>query len=130
MISRRSNDGPTVQRVYEKAARFNAKPCKRCGTPASMLAEVVKLDRPQPTHVLLSSGWEAARDVESGRLLEYSNGEIAAACAGCGKTRILRRVLGVKRADIPCSAKCLASYGPKCECSCGGRNHGGAHGVG
>lgn len=122
MTSRRANeDAPNVTSVYSKAQRYNAKPCKRCGSPASTLAEIVRLDR---------KPWEAARDVQTGQLLEYDNGRLVAACPGCGKPRYLSLVQGVRRADIPCNAKCLASYGPRCECSCGGRNHGGAHGVG
>lgn len=26
-----------------------------------------------------------------------------------------------------CGAKCIASKGPSCECSCGGKNHGSSH---
>ena len=29
-----------------------------------------------------------------------------------------------KRTDHKCDARCMASTGPNCECSCGGRNHG------
>lgn len=29
--------------------------------------------------------------------------------------------------DAPCNAKCTGAFGPSCDCSCGGANHGAAH---
>ena len=45
-----------------------------------------------------------------------------AKCA-CGRIAQATRVKGT-RTEHPCGAKCMASKGPTCECSCGGRNHG------
>ena len=32
-----------------------------------------------------------------------------------------------KRTEHECGAKCMASKGPTCECSCGGKNHGASY---
>lgn len=48
-----------------------------------------------------------------------------AVCWRCERLVPARFIRGVYRRDIPCSAKCSAATGFDCECSCGGRNHGG-----
>jgi hypothetical protein len=45
----------------------------------------------------------------------------------CGRTMEWTEVKGTFSADHECGAKCLASKGPSCECSCGGANHGKGH---
>jgi hypothetical protein len=53
-------------------------------------------------------------------------------CEGCGGGRghyDVNIVRGVVVEDKPCNAKCMGAVGPSCECSCGGKNHGGGHGV-
>ncbi len=45
----------------------------------------------------------------------------------CGRQMKQTPVRGRYVADIPCTAKCVAAVGPSCDCSCGGKNHGGAH---
>lgn len=40
----------------------------------------------------------------------------------------LRMGTGTVRADIACSAKCLSAKGVRCDCACGGLNHGAGHG--
>jgi hypothetical protein len=47
-------------------------------------------------------------------------------CA-CGAGVNAQRVIGRHRPDVPCTAKCTAATGPNCDCSCRGKNHGGAH---
>jgi hypothetical protein len=54
-------------------------------------------------------------------------GGIVIKCKGCGEERDAKRVKGVFSAKHVCSAKCLASTGFSCECSCGGKNHGASH---
>jgi hypothetical protein len=44
----------------------------------------------------------------------------------CGHAVTLRRIEGVVSEHV-CNAKCLASTGHVCECSCGGKNHGASH---
>jgi hypothetical protein len=53
------------------------------------------------------------------------------ACEGCGQHGAydVHVVRGVVVEDKPCNAKCMGAVGPACECSCGGKNHGGGHGV-
>lgn len=41
----------------------------------------------------------------------------------CGKSVEFRKIRGV-HSHHECGAKCMASKGPSCECSCGGANHG------
>lgn len=51
------------------------------------------------------------------------------ACRGCGMNRSAVLVRGKFSAKHVCNAKCLASKGPACECSCGGKNHGASYGA-
>lgn len=48
-------------------------------------------------------------------------------CRKCGKARRAEPVKGRYSAAHLCDERCLSSTGFKCECSCGGKNHGGAH---
>lgn len=48
-------------------------------------------------------------------------------CPACAREQTFHQIKGV-RTETPCGAKCLASKGPSCECSCGGANHGRNHG--
>jgi len=48
-------------------------------------------------------------------------------CCGRRVTRV--SVRGVFRPAHKCDARCLSSAGGKCECACGGRNHGMAYAV-
>lgn len=54
------------------------------------------------------------------------NGTLQASCF-CGKGSLIgKRVVGTHSEKL-CGAKCLGATGPSCDCSCGGKNHGGAH---
>lgn len=53
--------------------------------------------------------------------------QIAATCPRCGAAMMVQAVAGTYSAEHICGARCLASTGPNCECSCGGRNHGKSH---
>lgn len=44
-------------------------------------------------------------------------------CSTCKSARTGTRIEG-RVTQTPCNARCLASTSGKCECSCGGRNHG------
>jgi hypothetical protein len=48
-------------------------------------------------------------------------------CWGCGRALKFARIAGKYSPTHECNAKCLASKGPQCECSCGGKNHGGSY---
>ena len=56
-------------------------------------------------------------------------GNLAIRCRSCGKARRAVAVAGKFSAKHVCNAKCLASTSGKCECSCGGKNHGAAFGA-
>jgi len=43
---------------------------------------------------------------------------------GDGKPVPGKRVEGYHAPDVPCDVRCVSATGPKCECSCGGDNHG------
>jgi hypothetical protein len=48
-----------------------------------------------------------------------------ARCWTCRSVFKCAEVRGKFSSRHVCGAKCLASKGPTCECSCGGKNHGG-----
>ncbi len=54
-------------------------------------------------------------------------GSIVLDCRTCGEPRVAKLVRGTFSATHVCSAKCQASTGTVCECSCAGKNHGGAY---
>jgi hypothetical protein len=54
-------------------------------------------------------------------------GDLCVACRGCGRNRGAQSVRGKVSTKHACGAKCLTSTGPSCECSCGGKNHGGGY---
>jgi len=54
---------------------------------------------------------------------------ICVACRGCGRNRSAELIRGKVSHKHVCGAKCLASKGPTCECSCGGKNHGASYNV-
>ena len=45
---------------------------------------------------------------------------------GCGERVQLKGMWGTESTK-ECNDKCMGAVGPSCECSCGGRNHGGRH---
>lgn len=54
---------------------------------------------------------------------------VSARCAEHGVYR-LRPLNGRTVEAIKCDARCTGATGPKCDCSCGGANHGADHGGG
>ena len=54
-------------------------------------------------------------------------GDLAMRCRGCGKARRVVAVIGKISPKHVCNAKCLSSTSGKCECSCGGKNHGASY---
>lgn len=48
-------------------------------------------------------------------------------CPQCSKRAVGRRVVGTTTAH-ECDPRCMGATGPRCECSCGGANHGGSFG--
>lgn len=53
--------------------------------------------------------------------LESRRPELRAACNHCGK---VAKGAPAKTTDAKCDSRCTNARGPKCECECGGHNHG------
>lgn len=53
---------------------------------------------------------------------------IVAGCRGCGAQVVVGEVVGRVRPDVACDARCTGAKGRRCDCSCGGLNHGADHG--
>lgn len=45
-------------------------------------------------------------------------------CSQCGRMMSYAPLKGRTNPEHKCDARCMASRGPLCECSCGGANHG------
>lgn len=56
-----------------------------------------------------------------------TSGGFAIVCRKCGQPRNATAVRGKYSAKHVCGARCMASTGPSCECSCGGKNHGSSY---
>jgi len=54
------------------------------------------------------------------------NGTLQAPC-DCGKGSLIGKRVAGTHSEKACGSKCMGATGPNCDCSCGGRNHGGAH---
>jgi len=108
---------------YERRAnagkRYNGK-CKSC----SRMHTAVVLRRTE--NVKVGDEWAYSYLTDQGETLTsagISSMGPAATCV-CGKRVKLMPVKGVYNPDVVCNAKCTASKGFNCECSCGGKNHG------
>jgi hypothetical protein len=55
-----------------------------------------------------------------------SRWSVAVVDCACGQKVSLRRVEG-KVSKHECDDRCMSSTGFKCECKCGGKNHGASH---
>ena len=49
-----------------------------------------------------------------------------ATCEKCGSPMKWGWLIGYKREEVPCDARCTGARKWHCECSCGGKNHGSA----
>lgn len=96
--------------------RWNTKRCKGCGSVTSLLATA-----PGKT---VYAGGSCASVTEWGVSVEYSNGRLIVPCRTCGRRMYASAVIGKNSVKHECNAKCQASTGHQCECSCGGKNHG------
>lgn len=52
--------------------------------------------------------------------------DIRARCS-CGGWALLKRVQGTVNTSVRCDSRCMYAIGPKCDCQCGGANHGAGH---
>ncbi len=62
------------------------------------------------------------------RLAAGSTSQTVTKCGHCGILAHLTPIDGT-RTETPCDHRCTDATGHKCECSCGGANHGAAHTV-
>lgn len=94
-----------------KTTRYIAK-CKSCDCFTSALSE----------------GYNARLQVAAPATV-YTNkmGFIVIQCRKCSGERYAKMVAGKLSTKHICGAKCMASHGPTCECSCGGANHGASY---
>lgn len=79
------------------------------------------------TSALLVGRYPAASAAEGAVFIGVSAvclNDVCIVCRGCGRNRGAEAVRGRVSHKHVCGAKCLASKGPTCECSCGGKNHG------
>lgn len=104
--------------------RYNGK-CLRCKKRFSVLAEREK------NTVFYRGAW--CGKFVSGSSLFYSPPmgtnvfELEYPC-DCGGSARLKSVFGKVVADKKCDGRCMGATGHVCECACGGKNHGAAHG--
>lgn len=107
--------------------------CKRCKTTMSTMV------RPSQEKALLARGWGGEGVKPGTRLPDTAlyiasyklggapldvDGEPVIDCPKCGVARRAQKVQGTYSEKKTCNARCLASMGPTCECSCAGKNHG------
>lgn len=84
--------------------------CK-CGVTVSRAVEVTRVVR---------RNWRKV-------LSDYSTSTGRQASCACGRTLGFIMVQGVKT-STKCDARCTEAKGHKCECACGGHNHGASYG--
>lgn len=92
--------------------------CPKCKRAVSRLVvrEIVRTTR-----------WGLTGMRTSKQVRVVSEGHERTAISCCGVLVPFWAVKGTTN-DTPCDARCTSATGHKCECSCGGRNHGADHG--
>lgn len=112
----------TVRRIPagEAPRRFISKACT-CGAVTSIVATRALIEGPPWSGAVTDAGMVLPLDPsDSSRVL--------VACRGCGKPRIAHPVIGKVNEAKPCNDRCMSATRHVCDCSCGGLNHGAAHG--
>jgi hypothetical protein len=79
----------------------------------------------------LTAGQDARRSKSDpqrgGSVYTSGMGSIVIDCRKCGQARRAFPVRGIVSLKHECNEKCMSSTGTVCECSCGGKNHGGSY---
>jgi hypothetical protein len=117
-----TTDSTTLRTDAIRPRRMNGK-CKACGAKRSALLTAIE-------YVGSYSNIVGVTDTGA-RLAPGTYGSPQVACVvpcACGTRITLKPVLGRVVASIACDSRCEHATGHKCECACGGRNHGKAHG--
>lgn len=100
----------------KRPTRWISKPCKACNS--LITSALVNYDPYQVYGTFQGPGYADVFDL---------NPYVCVLCRGCHRPKIARKVAGKVSHKHECNAKCLASKGPTCECSCGGLNHGASY---
>jgi len=110
------------------------KPCKRAVQASAVATETRAAARTSTGKVISPKriSWQIVGGAHDGHrtgLAAAWNGkwQIDVTCPGCRAAVSLTAVMGAMSEEHVCGARCLASTGPNCECSCGGENHGKSH---
>ncbi len=113
----------TTRRTSE-FQRFNVK-CRGCKAPVSVLAAELRTENNCP---IKAEPFGYAMVTDKGEATRSHGGyDCVVTCKACGAQSVARPVLGRIVKAKKCDARCLASTGHNCECSCGGKNHGAGH---
>lgn len=119
-VEKRTSGGITWEyRTSTREVRYNGK-CKACKKQHTAL--VTRVSKSTYRSDMIKRVSDSSTETLEGRPWVWGS----VAC--CGKPVTMKSVKGTRNPDIPCSAKCMASKGHVCECSCGGRNHGASWG--
>ena len=106
--------------------------CGNRGTFSGVSASVRGLPRPLYDYGVRGNGNAKTLRSSDGYLTDLEH-FIPTACGAadcsCGRELRIHPVKVVYKPDVVCSAKCVSATRPVCECSCRGKNHGGASSV-
>lgn len=68
-------------------------------------------------------------DKDSTVAYKVGNHGVFGVCPEHGKFFPMRALVGRTVPEHKCDSRCTSATGPKCDCSCGGANHGADHGA-
>lgn len=108
------------------------KPFQALGVPFEEKKVMIDRDRQGNPKMRTMISWQITGGIHDNVRTPLSapwNGkwQISLSCPRCNKPMMLQAVSGTF-SEKPCGAKCMASTGPSCECTCRGVNHGKSHG--
>lgn len=120
----------TITRTYDREPERRTGKCRKCKRARSGLfvaertAESFTL---APQKRILGGGghW---RITDSGEVFPVSPSYCQPVFSCCDREWPMATVRGRYNLKKVCNARCESATGHSCECSCGGRNHGAAHG--
>jgi hypothetical protein len=102
------------RRRYTRECRWNGT-CRKC--KAHHTALVV-----HTTETLTRS--DRIKEVSRTSAAELPDGRKWRGIDCCGAPVAMKQVKGIRNDEIKCDSRCTSSKGHRCECSCGGKNHG------
>lgn len=98
--------------------------CKACGVASSAILKGFPLAQETRRN---ERGTIEGVPVPPGIVFSHFMGSNCLSCRKCLKAVYAKPVRGKFSTKHVCNAKCLASTGTVCECSCAGKNHGAAY---